>query len=106
MIKNLNIDTEGYDLSRDLKSRIADRIGGLDEFMNTLDRGHVTVSWEGGENHETRIRAQVSGSGTQFEASDTDWKAETAIDETRSKLESQIKRAHDSKISNRDERDR
>jgi ribosome-associated translation inhibitor RaiA len=95
MIKNMEIDTEHYDLSDDLRKRIHDRIGGLDEFMDTLDRGHVTVSWAGGPNEQTRIRAQLWGPGHQFDGSDTDWKAETAIDRTRTKLESQIRRAHE-----------
>ena len=103
MITNMDIDTEGYDLSDELKARIRDRIGGLDEFMDTLDRGHVTVSWEGGPNEQTKIRAQVWGSGHQFDGSDVNWKAETAIDTTRSKLESQIKEAHNKRISKRDE---
>lgn len=102
MIKNMEIDTEHYDLSDDLKQRIQDKIAGLDEFMDTLDRGHVTVSWEGGPNEQTRVRAQVSGPGHQFDASDTDWKAESAIDKTHSKLESQIRRAHEKSISERD----
>ena len=33
---------------------------------------------------------------------DTDWKATTAIDKTQSKLESQIRRAHEDSISKRD----
>ena len=103
MIANVEIDTEGYDLSSDLKERIQDRIGGLDEFMDTLDRGHVTVSWEGGPNEQTKIRAQAWGPDNRFEASDTDWKAETAIDKTRSKLESQVKEAHNKRISKRDD---
>jgi ribosomal subunit interface protein len=102
MIKNMEIDTEGYDLSDDLKQRIQDKIAGLDEYMDTLDRGHVTVSWEGGPNEQTRIRAQVSGPGYQFDASDADWKAVTAIDKTHSKLESQIRRVHEETISKRD----
>ena len=101
MIK-LEIDTEGYDLSDELRARIEDRIGGLDEFMNTLERGHVTVSWEGGPNEQTRIRAQVSGPGNEFDASDTDWKPMTAVDKTRSKLESQIREAHGKAIDERD----
>ena len=101
MIK-LEIDTEDYDLDSDLKSRIKDRIGGLDEFMDTLDEGHVTVSWEGGHNEQTRVRAQVWGPGHKFEGSDTDWKAKKAIDQTRQKLESQIRRAHEKQISERD----
>jgi ribosomal subunit interface protein len=102
MIKNIEIDTEGYDLSDDLKQRIQDKIGGLDEFMNTLDRGHVTVSWEGGPNEQTKVHAQLWGPGHQFDASDTDWKAGTAIDKTRSKLESQIRRVHKETNSKRD----
>jgi ribosomal subunit interface protein len=102
MIKNMEIDTEHYDLSDDLKQRIQDKIAGLDEFLDTLDRGHVTVSWEGGPNEQTRVRAQVSGPGHQFDASDTDWKAVTAIDKTHSELESQIRRVHEDSISKRD----
>lgn len=102
MIKNMEIDTEHYDVSDDLKQRIQAKIGGLDEFMDTLDRGHVTVSWEGGPNEQTKIRAQVWGPGHQFDASDTDWNAETAINRTHSRLESQIRRAHEDAISKRD----
>ena len=87
---DLQIDTEAYDLDDDLRTRIEDRIGGLDEFMDTLDRGHVTVSWEGGQNEQTRIRAQLQGGGHHFEASDTDWKPNAAVDATRDKLEKQI----------------
>ncbi len=105
MIK-LEIDVEDYDLSNDLKERLQDRIGGLDEFMNTLDEGHVTVAWEGGANEETRVSAQVWGGGHKFEASDVDWKPVTAVDKTRSKLESQIKKVHDKAISERDRKRR
>lgn len=101
MIKHLEIDTEGYELSDDLRQRIETRIGGLDEFMDTLDHGHVTVSWEGGPNEQTRIRGQVWGPGDRFEGSDTDWKPVTAIDKTRSKLESQIKEARNKRHSQR-----
>ena len=93
MIK-LEIDVDSYDLSDDLKSRIEDRIGGLDEFMDTLTQGHVTVSWAGGKNEQTEVRAQVWGGGRKFNGSDTDWKAEKAIDQTREKLSSQIRREH------------
>ena len=103
MIK-LEIDTNNYDLNSDLKSRIKDKIGGLDEFMSTLDEGHVTVSWEGGPNEQTRIRAQVWGPGHKFEGSDADWKSIKAIDRTQQKLESQIRRDHDKQISERDRR--
>ena len=100
----LEIGTEDYDLDSDLKSRIEDKIGGLDEYMDTLDEGHVTVSWEGGPNEQTRVRAQVWGPGHKFEGSDTDWKPVTAIDKTRQKLETQIRRAHQKQISERDRR--
>jgi ribosomal subunit interface protein len=93
MIK-LEIDTEHYDIGDDLRQQIIDRIGGLDEFMSTLEEGHVTMSWEGGPNEQTKVRAQVWGGGHKFEGSDTDWKADKAIDQTREKLESQIRRKH------------
>ena len=99
---SLEIGTEDYDLDSDLKSRIEDRIGGLDEFMDSLDKGHVVVSWEGGPNEQTRVRARVWGPGHEFEASDTDWKPVKAIDQTRQKLESQIRREHEKQISERD----
>ena len=102
MIK-LQIDTEGYDLSTDLKSRIEEKMGGLDEYMNILDRGHVTVSWEGGPNEQTKIRAQVWGPGHTFEGSDTDWHPVTAVDRTQHKLETQIRREHGKELSARDE---
>jgi ribosomal subunit interface protein len=98
----LEIDTEGYDLDKDLKTRIQDKIGGLDEYMNSLDRGHVTVSWEGGQNEQTKIRAQVWGPGHKFESSDTDWHATTAVDQASHKLETQIRRQHGKEISDRD----
>jgi len=98
----IEIDAKDYDLSDDLRKRIENRIGGLDEFMDTLDQGHVTVSWEGGKNEQTHIRAQVQGHGDKFEGSDTDWKPVTAIDKTRSKLETQIKKVHDERIEKRD----
>jgi len=101
MIK-LEIDADSYDLNNDLRSRIEDRIGGLDEFMDALDEGHVTVSWEGGSNEQTRIRAQVWGPGHKFEASDTDWKPVKVIDQTRQEFESQIRRAHEKQIYERD----
>jgi ribosomal subunit interface protein len=106
MVIKLEIGTEDYDLSDELRSRIEDRIGGLDEFMDTLDRGRVTVSWEGGKNEQTRVRAELSGPDHEFKGSDTDWKAQTAVDATRRKLESQIRRAHDKQKSERDRRNR
>ena len=102
MIK-LEIDSVEYDLDDDLRSRITDRIGGLDEFMNDLNQGHVTVSWEGGSQEQTRVRAELSGGGHHFDASDTDWKPGKAIDQTRQKLESQITREHSRDLKSRDQ---
>ena len=99
MIK-LRIEAEGYDLSDDLRSRIEDRIGGLDEYMDTLTDGRVTVSWEGGKNEQTKVRAQVWGGGSKFEGSDTAWKA---IDQTREKLSSQIRREHSKDLRSHDQ---
>jgi ribosomal subunit interface protein len=103
MIK-LDIDSGKYDLDGELRNRIIDRIGGLDEFMNTLEEGHVVVSWEGGTNEQTRVSAEVWGEGHHFDASDTDRKPATAIDKTREKLESQITREHSKELDKRDHR--
>lgn len=103
MIK-LEIDGDGYDATDDLKQRVQDKIGKLDEYMSSLDRGHVTVSWEGGKNEQTKVRAQVWGPGHRFEASDTDWHAVTAVDKTHHELETQIRRQHGKELSERDHR--
>lgn len=100
----LEIDSHDYDLDDDLRQRINDKIGGLDTYMNTLDRGHVTVSWDGGHGERTEVRAQVSGPGHRFEGSDTDRDAVTAVDQTHHKLETQIRREHGKQISERDHR--
>ena len=101
MIK-LDIVADGYDLSGDLRGRIEDRIGRLDEFMSALTEGHVTVSWEGGKGEQTEVRAQVWGGGHKFEASDTDWEPVKAVDQTRQKLESQIRRQHSKETESHD----
>jgi ribosome-associated translation inhibitor RaiA len=103
MIK-IKIDSGKYDLDDELRSRIMDRFGNLDEYMNTLESGRVTVSWEGGTNEQTHVSAEVWGGGHQFEASDTDWKATEAVDSTRGKLESQITREHSKELDKRDHR--
>ena len=102
MIK-LKVNTDGYDLSDELRSRIDDRIGGLDEYMDTLTDGRVTVSWEGGKNEQTKVRAEVWGGGNRFDGSDTDWKAEKAIDQTWEKLSSQIRREHSKDLRSHDQ---
>jgi ribosomal subunit interface protein len=98
----LEIAAEHYDLPSDLKSRIEEKFGGLTQYMDTLAGGHVRVSWEGGKNEQTEVRAQVWGPGHKFEASDTDWHAVTAIDKAYQKLEKQIRREHNKEISERD----
>ena len=97
-----SIDSVKYDLDDELRSRINDRIGSLDEFMKGLTEGHVAVSWEGGSHEQTRVSAEVWGGGHKFEASDTDWKPGIAIDKTRKKLESQITREHSKELKSRD----
>lgn len=99
----LEIDCEHYELDEDLRNRIENRIGGLDEFMNSLADGDVTVSWEGGPHEQTKVRAQVWGPGIQFEASDTDWKPVKAVDQTRKELESQIRRKHSKDLRDHDQ---
>ena len=74
----------------------------VEEFMDTLTDGHVTVSWEGGKNEQTEVRAQVWGGGHEFDGSDTDWKAKKAIDQTREKLSSQIRREHSKRLRSHD----
>ena len=102
MVIKLTVDGDKYDIGDDLRSRIEDNFGGLDKYLNSLDRGHVTVAWEGGPNEQTSVRAQVWGPGHRFEAADTDRQATTAVDKTHHKLETQIRREHGKEISERD----
>jgi ribosomal subunit interface protein len=101
MIK-LEIETDDYELSDDLRSRIEMKIGGLDEYMDTLEEGHVTISWEGGSGKQTKVRAQVWGKEHKFDGSDTDWKAVTAIGQTSHKLETRIRREHSKDLRSHD----
>lgn len=98
----LEIDAENSDLPEDFKGRIQERFGDLDKYMQTLDGGRVAVSTEGGK--RTKVSAQIWGPGHQFEASDTDTDANTAIAKTHHKLETQIRREHGREISARDHR--
>jgi ribosomal subunit interface protein len=102
MVIKLTVDGDKYDIADDLRSRIERKFSGLDEYMNSLDRGHVTVAWVGGHNQQTSVRAQVWGPGHRFEASDTDRHAITAVDKTHRKLETQIRREHGKDISERE----
>ena len=99
----VEIESKGYQLDGDLRSHAEERISGLDEFMGSLDEAKVTFSWEGGANERTKVRASVWGGGNQFEASDTDWKATKALNQTRQKLESQLRRAHSKEYRDHDQ---
>ena len=68
----LKIDGQGYELDDELKDEIHTKIGGLDEHMDSIQTGHVTVTWEGGKDVQTKIHVQLWGSGHRFEASDID----------------------------------
>ncbi len=91
---DLKIDGQGYELNDELKDEIQAKIGGLDEHMDSLQNGHVTVSWEGGPDEQTKVHAQVWGSGHRFDASDTDWSSMAAVDKAGHKLATQIRREH------------
>lgn len=90
----LKIDGQGYELTDELKDEINAKIGGLDEHMESLDTGHITLSWEGGKEGETKIHAQLWGAGHRFEASDVDRTAFIALDNVGQKLATQIRREH------------
>lgn len=97
----LKIDGQGYELSQELRDEIEAKLGGLDEHMEALDSGHVTVTWEGGEQDQTMIHAQLWGPGHRFHASDTDRIAEAAVGNTSDKLATQIRREHRKEVSDR-----
>ena len=61
----------------------------------------MTFTWEDGHGEQTKVHAQTSAPGHHFEASDTDWKAEKAADRTRRELESQLRRQHRKRITDR-----
>jgi ribosomal subunit interface protein len=90
----LKIDGQGYGLTDELKDEITTKIGELDEHMESLESGHVTVSWEGGKDDQTKIHAQLWGAGHRFEATDIDRTALAAIDKAGHKLATQIRREH------------
>ena len=90
----LKIDGQGYALDEALKDELRSKIGELDEHMESLDTGHVTVSWEGGTDELTKVHAQLWGKGHRFEASDVDRSPAAAIDKTGHKLATQIRREH------------
>jgi ribosome-associated translation inhibitor RaiA len=90
----LKIDGQGYELYDELGDEIHAKIGELDERMDSLQTGHVPVSWEGGKDEQTKIHAQLWGSGHRFEASDIDRTAIAAVDKTGHKVAAQIRREH------------
>ena len=98
---DLKIDGQGYEIDDELKDEIHAKIGGLDEHMSSLQSGHVTVTWEGGHDKQTKVHAQVWGSGHRFDASDTDWSATAAADKLGHKLATQIRREHRKEVADR-----
>jgi ribosomal subunit interface protein len=95
----LKIDGQGYELGDELKDEIQAKIGGLDEHMDSLQSGHVTVTWEGGPDEQTKVHAKVWGSGHRFDASDNDWSSMAAIDNVGHKLATQIRREHRKEVA-------
>ena len=100
----LEIDAEDYELSDELKNRIEKKFGGLDEYMNSLDRGRVAVAWDGHKKEQTQINAQVWGPGHEFVVSVTEWDAEAALAKAHQKLETQIRRERDKEVDKRNHR--
>lgn len=101
---NVEITTERYELTDELRQRAVDKFGSLDEYMDGLERVHVTFGWSGGEGEQTSVWAKIDGGGHSFGASATDWKAVTALDETRHELETQIRRKKSKQLDRRDHR--
>ena len=97
----LKIDGQGYTLDNELNDEIRLKIGELDEHMESLQGGHVTVSWEGGVDGLTKVHAQLWGNGHRFDASDVDRSAIVAIDKTSDKLATQIRREHRKDVAKR-----
>jgi len=95
----LEIDGDGYALDDRMKDEIEAKIGGLDAHMDSLQQGHVTVSWEGGTDEQTKVSAHIWGSGHRFDASDIDWTPMAAVDKTGHKLATQIRREHRKEVS-------
>mgnify|MGYP001811969050 FL=1 len=97
----LKIDGQSYELADDVKDEIEAKIGGLDDHMDGLQSGHVTVSWEGGKDEQTKVHAQIWGSGHRFDASDIDWNPVAAVDKAGHKLATQIRREHRKDVAKR-----
>ena len=103
---NVEINAKGYELSDELRQRADDKFGALDKYDDKLEQVRVTFAWHGGKGEQTSVRAEASGGGDHFDASVTDWKAESALDKTEHDLETQIRRAHEKQISERDRKHR
>ena len=101
---NVEISAERYELSDELRQRAVDKFGFLDEYMDGLERVHVTFGWKGGEGEQTSVWAKVDGGGHSFRASATDWKAVTALDETQHELATQIRKTKSKGLDKRDHR--
>jgi ribosome-associated translation inhibitor RaiA len=101
MMIELKIDGQGYELNDELNDEIHAKIGTLDEHMEALQGGHVTISWEGGPDGQTKVHAKVWGSGHSFDASDVDWSSMATVDQVGHKLATQIRREHRKDVADR-----
>jgi len=101
---NIDINTDKYELTDELRQRTVDKFGELGKYMEGLEQAQVTFSWTGGNGEQTTVHAQLSGGGHSFSSSDTDWKAETAVDQASHKLETEITRAKGKELDERDHR--
>lgn len=97
----LAIDGSGYTLDDETRDEIELKIGALDQHMDDLEKGHVTIRWEGGVDEQTKVSAQIWGGGHRFEATDVDWNAVAAVDKTGHKLATQIRREHRKLVNKR-----
>jgi ribosomal subunit interface protein len=101
---NVDIKTDKYELTDELRQRTTDKFGELGKYMQGLVQAQVTISWTGGEGEQTTVHAQLSGGGHSFSASDTDWKAETAVDQASHKLQTEITHEKGKELDERDHR--
>lgn len=101
---NVKIKTDEYEVTDELRQRTIDKFGELGKYMQGLEQAHVTFRWTGGNGEQTTVHAEVKGGGHSFGASDTDWKAETAVDQASHKLQTEITREKGKEQDKRDHR--
>jgi ribosomal subunit interface protein len=101
---NVDIHAEDYELTDELRQRATAKFGELGKYMQGLENARVEFSWTGGKDEQTTVKAQVSGGGHSFDASATDWKATTALDESSHKLQTEIAREKGKELDQRNHR--